>query len=131
MAELFENQKRCLQSHLVINNGRADKKFYSIKYKNAYHNERNRKKALVFKNDDKHLHKNWDVLNMYYEQSLGNEYIPIIPLYQQGFDPSYYCGTVRIKNTGETLYVLYNYAFLIDHSEGIKIYFKSDGFHRL
>lgn len=130
MEELFDKQKRCLKCKSFLR-GRSDKKFCSLKCKNAFNNQINGERESRFKNDEKQMRKNWTVLDMFYKNSEGKEFIPIIPLYQQGFDPKYFCGTVWLKGSGETVYISYNYAFLIDHSKGIKIFYKDGGFHTI
>ena len=130
MADLFENQKKCLPCRCILH-GRSDKKFCNLKCKNAYNNARHRKRKNIFSHDDDQMHKNWDVLHKYFEDSKGERFLKIIPLYRQGFNPKFYCGTLIVTETGETVYIIYNYAFTLDKSEQIKIFYKDGGFHNI
>ena len=130
MENLFENQPRCLECKSPLS-GRAGKKFCPppSTCKNDYHNRKNRKLDSFFSPDDKQLHKNWKVLHEYYEDSKGINYLNIIPLYQKGFNPKFYFGTLTVTETSETIYIVYNYAFSINKSKGVKIFFQDGGFH--
>ena len=130
MEKPAENQKRCQCNDLILK-GRSDKKFCNTKCKNDYHNLINRKQELIFKHDKSNLQKNYKALKMYYEHSKGKDFIQIRPLLQEGFDPRFYIGTMILKNTGETVYLVYDYAFFYDQKLGIKIFYQDGGFHNI
>jgi hypothetical protein len=130
MEDLFENQRRCMSDKVILK-GRADKKFCNIKCKNDYHNSINRELQKIFKPDEKKLRKNHSVLKMFYELSHGEEFIQIRPLYQEGFYPRYYIGTMKLNATGEIVYLVYDYAFLYDQKLGIKIFYYEGGFYNI
>jgi len=128
METLFENQKRCQYCKNILE-GRSDKKFCNVKCKNDYNNPRNREREQKFKHDKYKLRKNHKALKMYYELSMDEAFIQIRPLYQQGFDPCFYIGTLKLNDTGEIIYLVYDYAFLYDEKSGIKIFYNEGGFH--
>jgi hypothetical protein len=128
MEDLFENQRRCQYCKSILK-GRSDKKFCDISCKNAFHNPLNRNLQQKFKNDDRKLHNNYQVLYRFYEHSKGLEFIQLRPLLQEGFDPRFFVGTMRARDTGETVYIVYNYAFYCNQNSGIKIYFNERSFH--
>ena len=111
--------------------GRSDKKYCNTTCKNAYSNPKYRERQKIFKHDEKQLHKNHEVLQMFYELSYGEEFIQIRPLYQQGFDPRFYIGTLDSKNAEETVYIIFDFAFLFDKKFGIKIFYDKGGFHNI
>jgi hypothetical protein len=102
--------------------GRSDKKFCNIDCKNSYNNPINRERERTFKVTEKRLRKNHSALKMFYEFSQDEKFLPIKQLYQQGFDPQFYTGTFTLNDSGETVYMVYDFAFLIDQKLGIKIY---------
>jgi hypothetical protein len=128
MEDLFKDQKRCLFDKTVIK-GRSDKKFCSLKCKNSYNNQINRDREKVFDLYEKRLHKNHGVLKMFYELSKDEKFIQITPLYQYGFNPRYYIGTMKYIPTGEIVHIVYDYAFLYDPKQEIKIFYHEGGFH--
>ena len=130
MPDLFENSGRCHNCKAYLK-GRSDKKFCSLKCKNAWHNAQNKQKNLKFKYADIQMHKNWVALDKYYNMSQGTNFISIILLYQQGFNPEFYNGNVTINETGEKLYVVYDYGFIINQESKIKIYYYDWGFNKI
>jgi len=130
MAELFENQGRCQYCSSILK-GRSDKKFCNTDCKNAFHNPLNRERQLKLKNDDRILHHNHKVLCRFYEHSKGEEFIPLRPLLQEGFDPQFFIGTMKTRDSGETVYIVYNSAFSYDKKNGIKIYCNERSFHHI
>jgi hypothetical protein len=130
MEEQFENQRFCLYNKVILK-GRSDKKFCNLKCKNAYNNPIYREQQKVFIEDEKRLHKNRAVLKKFYEFSNGEEFIQIRPLYQQGFDPRFYTGTLDSKNAEGNVYIIYDYAFLFDQKQGIIIFYDKGGFHNI
>ena len=130
METLFEESKRCRYCDSIVK-GRSDKLDCNIQHKNAYHNPRNKIKRLVYKDGDYQLHRNHIVLEKFFEMSKGELFIDQKPLILEGFNSRFYLGTLTDKTTGESLYVIYNYGFVINRSSQIKIYFKNGGFHTL
>lgn len=129
MADLFENQRRCMYCKSILK-GRSDKKFCNIECKNAYNNPIYRERQKIFKPVEKELHKNHAALEMFYELSHGEKFIQIRPLFQQGFDPRFYIGTMKLSAAGEFVYLVYNYSFLYDQKLGIKIFYHEGGFSK-
>jgi len=130
MGNLFENQRCCMYCKSILK-GRSDKKYCNLKCKNAYSNPINREREKIFKSDEKKLHKNHETLKMFYELSHGEVFIQIRPLYQQGFDPRFYTGTLDSKNAEGTVYIIYDYAFLYDQKQGIIVFYDKGGFHNI
>ena len=130
MDDLFKDQMRCLYDKIILK-GRSDKKFCNIKCKNDYHNPINRKQNLIFKRDQDKLHKNHKALKMFYDLSQDEVFIQIRPLFQQGFDPCFYIGTLKLNDTGEIIYLVYDHAFLYDKELGIKIFYNEGGFYNI
>lgn len=128
MADLFENQRFCLYCKSILK-GRSDKKYCNLKCKNSYNNPIYRERQKIFKLEEKKLHKNRAALKMFYELSQDEKFIQIRPLFQEGFDPKYYIGTLRLNDTGETIYLVYDYAFLYDEELEIKIFYNEGGFY--
>jgi hypothetical protein len=128
MADLFENQQLCKFDKSILK-GRSDKLFCNLKCKNAYNNLINRNREKIFKPYGKKLHKNYKALRMFYEFSQDEVFIQIRPLFQQGFDPCFYIGTLKLNDTGEIIYLVYDYAFLYDKELGIKIFYNEGGFY--
>ena len=130
MEDLIDNQSRCLGCHSILH-GRSDKKFCHLECKNAWHNEKNREHNLKFKSVDMDLHRNRKILELYFPISHGEKYIPILPLNMQGFNPNCFNGIVTSSNSGETYYLIYDYAFRHDPSMGIKIIQYNGGIHKI
>jgi len=128
MEDLFKEHKRCLND-LILIKGRSDKKFCGPKCKSAFNNAIYRERHKVFYGVDKTLHKNYTILKMFYEKSRGEIFIPIKELYQQGFNPHIFTGIMISKNAEEKLYILYDYGYVRDRDQSIKILFKDGGFH--
>ncbi|MEX2410091.1 MAG: hypothetical protein WD607_01755 [Candidatus Paceibacterota bacterium] len=101
--------------------GRSDKKFCSLRCKNKYSNANRNKKDLIYKKVDDQLHKNHKVLERFYKLSNGIEFIDQRPLLMEGFNTSYFVGIQKSKTTGDTIYVIYNYGFIINNSHKILI----------
>ena len=128
MPDLLDNIARCEHCKVLLS-GRSDKRFCSLKCKNAWHNHRNRENNMAYKTIDKQLHLNRVILKDFYEESQGMKFIPLVNLYQRGFNPISYNGNVTVNETSERLFVVYDYAFIINDSTQIKIYHNDGGFY--
>ncbi len=128
MEDLFNDQSRCLSCRSILQ-GRTDKKYCSLKCKNAWHNAINKQNNMAFKSLDSLLHRNRMILKEFFDESQGINYIPLIKLYQKGFCPAIHVGHIKVNETGEWFKVVYDYAFLINEVSQIKIHHKNGGFH--
>lgn len=116
---------------MAILKGRSDKKYCNLKCKNAFSNPKYKERQKIFKPDEKQLQKNYAILKMFYPISEDEEYVPIKLLYQQGFNPRYYIGTLKLNATGGNVYIVYDYAFLCDKESSIKIFHNEGGFRNI
>jgi hypothetical protein len=130
MDNQVNNVGHCLHCGGILE-GRSDKKFCSIRHKNAHHNIQNRQKNVPYKMVDKQLHLNHKVLQKYYELSQGEIYLDEKPLILAGFDSRYFVGILNNQATGEKLHAVYNFGFVMNSSNQIKIYYKDGGFHNI
>ncbi|NQU32410.1 MAG: hypothetical protein HQ521_04180 [Bacteroidetes bacterium] len=128
MENLIHEKSRCLYCSEVLV-GRSDKKFCSIEHKNAFSNRQNKEKNGVFRHVDNQLHRNHSVLMKFYELSKGEVPVTQKPLTLLGFNSLFYNGTLNSKTTGEKLFVIYDYGFVINKSLQIKIFYSNGGFH--
>jgi hypothetical protein len=126
--QIFE-QRKCLHCGDTFE-GRSDKKFCCIQHKNAYNNNIYKEEAKVFKSVDMQLHKNRNVLKIFYNQSLGRDFIEQRPLLQLGFNSKLFTGTRNNDQTGEKLFEVYDFGFVLDEKLKIKIYYQDGGFHK-
>ncbi len=124
MIELNSMTKSCSQSGDLLT-GRSDRRFCSVPCKNQWHNAKRKEEYRIFSYSDKILHRNREILNSFCQYSSGKGYIPLNKLLQRGFDSSYYHRiTMNHNGTGNNLYVVYDFAFLHDHSKGVKVCYK-------
>ena len=85
-------EKKCRETGEIIRSGRSDKKFINDKARSKYHNKIRSEKARNFKQIDKQLHLNYEILDKYYKESNG-EPIHLSTLEEEGFDFKVYLGT--------------------------------------
>jgi len=114
--------RKCLWCNEHILEGRSDKFFCNPKCKNALNNKKNKEKNLVFKQTDKYLHRNWEILDELYSLSEGEKYIDRLLLTTKAFRTIYFTGMEREPTTGVIKYIVYNYSYEVDTKLGVKIY---------
>ena len=107
---------------------RSNKIFCSLQHKNAYHYLELREKNRLYKIPERKLHHNNNVLKKYYGLSRSEAFINQSPLILDGLDTRFYTRTMKNNKTGETLYVIYDFGFVIDSMKQIKIHFHDGGF---
>ncbi len=122
MKELEFNGCTCLQCGVLLT-GRLDRKFCSLRCKNAWHNATTKEKQLIFNPVDFIYHRNREVLKTFYHYSQGIRYYPIDRLLSRGFDLEYYHRIILSqRGEGENHYIVYDFAYAYDYSRGIKIF---------
>ena len=127
MPELFDSTKRCLNCQSYLK-GRSDRKFCSLKCKNNWHNTKNSQNSRLFRTVDNQLHKNREILREHYDLTGGAGFVPVLPLYRQGFIQDFFTGSIYLDETGEKFSVVYDFAFLVNHQNEIKILHAKEGF---
>ena len=124
MKELNNNTKSCPLCGGIIT-GRSDRRFCSLQCKNAWHHAKNKEKQMVFNPVDRIVHRNRDALKAFYQYSQGTRYVPVDRLLKKGFQLEHYQRKIMNQNgTGENLYIVYDYAFVYNHSKGVKIFYR-------
>ncbi len=120
MSNLKKTNKRCLKCGDPIS-GRSDRRFCSSACKNAWHHAKRKNKNRIFNSVDRILHRNRDILKAYYLYSQGDHFVPIYRLINKGFNPDYFTRIIISGTTGEKLRIVYDYIFVLDLTQGIKI----------
>ncbi len=92
--------------------GRRDKIFCSQKCKSFYHRHRKKQHQSITNPVDKMLHRNWVILQEYYERINKRKFfIPKAELVKEGFKLDYHTTSQKNKK-GKTYYYIYNFGWM-------------------
>ena len=109
-------EKKCLETGELIYGGRSDKRFINSKARSTYNNKIQKNKSIIFKEIDKQLHLNHQILEKYYLETKGEKGVYLPKLIREGFEARIYLGPPigPIFENRPNVYYSYVYKYTYD-----------------
>ena len=99
--------KECLECTMLFKE-RGDKKFCSTKCKNTYHNREAREREAPYKEKNKVLKRNYQILRKLWCSDFYTEGVPKKVLVYEGFDFTAFTGLTKNEKTKAKITWVYN-----------------------